>query len=137
MFHLFQRLNSTLNKRGPFRVESKFIDKLLDMCHFHMLRLLLSAFLLDPFCPNLFESVVISSVVVEFLPSKIDYVGADCVEEISGMGNNYKGVGPGLEVILKPEGGVQIKMICRLIQQKHIWFRKKRPCQGDSHFPAT
>ena len=59
---------------------------------------------------------------------KMDYVGADVVEEALVVGHNEQGLLVLLQVVVQPDHSIEIKMVRGLVKHQQGWFNEK--CAG-------
>mmetsp|Transcript_11801 Transcript_11801/g.24379 ORF Transcript_11801/g.24379 Transcript_11801/m.24379 type:complete len:283 (+) Transcript_11801:1120-1968(+) len=62
---------------------------------------------------------------------------ADAVQKVLIVGYHKEGLLPGLQVIVEPNDGIEIKMVCRFVQHQKRWFDKEGTSQRNSHSPTS
>ena len=67
----------------------------------------------------------------------MDDVGADIVEETLVVGHDEQGLLILLQVVIQPDDGVEVKVVCRLVKHQQSGFNEKGAGQRYSHPPTT
>uniref|UniRef100_A0A2M4DFE8 Putative secreted protein n=1 Tax=Anopheles darlingi TaxID=43151 RepID=A0A2M4DFE8_ANODA len=86
---------------------------------------------------HLLEHRVVTLVVVQLLIVQVNDLIAHVVEERLVVGYNQQRLLPPLQIIVKPDDGVQIEMVRRFIEQQQRRFDEECSRQRHTHTPTT
>mmetsp|Transcript_11723 Transcript_11723/g.29695 ORF Transcript_11723/g.29695 Transcript_11723/m.29695 type:complete len:334 (-) Transcript_11723:290-1291(-) len=67
----------------------------------------------------------------------MDHVATNVVEEILRVTDQQEDFVPFGQVVLKPNDGLHIQVVCRLIKEQADGLNEQGPGQGDSHSPSS
>lgn len=59
--------------------------------------------------------IIISRIVLQFAVMHVDYVGADAIQEVLGVGYQHKDPLERFQFFFQPHAGIQVKVVCGLI----------------------
>mmetsp|Transcript_399 Transcript_399/g.566 ORF Transcript_399/g.566 Transcript_399/m.566 type:complete len:302 (-) Transcript_399:1440-2345(-) len=90
---------------------------------------------LDLFC--LLEAVVVTLVGHELQVLNVENFLSHTIEEILVVRYNEQRLLPSLQIVIKPNDSVQIKMIRGFVQHEEGWFDKEGTRKRYSHSPTT
>ena len=61
----------------------------------------------------------------------------DIIEKVARVRHDNQRLFPLLQIVLKPQHGMQVKVVCRLVEQQHVWRDKERQSERDAHAPPA
>ena len=71
-----------------------------------------------------------------FTPLNIEHMCHQVIQKVAVMRNQKQGSGITLKPILKPDDGIEIKMVGRFVEQEHIGATHERLSHIESHPPT-
>ena len=105
-----------MDESSSLSVVSKFINELLEMLDFSLLRVSFPSLLLSLFHLSFFILIEITFIIMELLSLEFDNFVNDHIQEVSGVTNNDNSDVEIGDVFLKPNKSYQVQMIGRLIE---------------------
>ena len=107
------------------------------MLQFHLLTLHLLTITFSIFNSQLFKGIIVSTIVMQPLVEKMDYLVTCHVQKFTGVRHyNYCSLAI-TNIVLQPHHSVQIQVVSRFVEQEHLGLNKQGSCQRHSHSPTS
>ena len=87
--------------------------------------------------PGPFEAVIAALVELQLRVFEMQDLLGHAVQEIALVTDDEHGAAVAPQVLLQPQGGLEIEVVGRLVEQQQIGASKQESRQHDPHAPAT
>ena len=137
LFHAFQRFHAALRLARFRRLGAKAIDVSVQMSDLALLLFERRLLLRQVRSALALEGAVIPGVELEGLPIDVADVADGAIEKIAIVGNQNQSSLLAPKPLLKPQHGVEVEVVGRLIKQQQIGAAHQRLRQIQTHAPAA